>query len=201
MAAAGVPVSAFVTVTSSNDPIDLEFPVVAKLCGDTIAHKSERGLVRLNINSAEDLTTAVDDLLAAATPDDGDVSVLVSTMIEGRRELIAGITTDPQFGATLMLGFGGILAEAVADVTFRLAPVTAIDAEEMIDELSSQKLLGAFRGEPAVDRAQLVSLLVGLSELAVERQDIVSIDLNPLIIAEGKPIAVDALVELGATNA
>ena len=201
VAAAGVPVSAFVTVTSPDEPIDIEFPVVAKLCGDTIAHKSERGLVRLNINSAEDLTAAVDDLLAAATPDDGDVSVLVSTMIEGRRELIAGITTDPQFGATLMLGFGGILAEAVADVTFRLAPVTAIDAEEMIDELSSQKLLGAFRGEPAVDRAQLVSLLVGLSELAIERQDIVSIDLNPLIIADGKPIAVDALVELGAPNA
>lgn len=196
VAEAGVPVSAFVTVTSPDEPINLEFPVVAKLCGEAIAHKSERGLVRLGLSSSDELSAAVTDLLAAAKPEDGDVSVLVSTMIEGRRELIAGVTTDPQFGATLMLGFGGILAEAVADVTFRLAPVTAIDAGEMIDELASQKLLGEFRGEPAVDRAQLIELLVGLSQLAADRSEIASIDLNPLIIADGKPIAVDALVEI-----
>ncbi len=200
VADAGVPVSAFVTVTSTEEPIDIDFPVVAKLCGDAIAHKSERGLVRLGISSPDELQAAVTELLAAATPEDGDVSVLVSTMIEGRRELIAGVTIDPQFGTTIMLGFGGILAEAVADVTFRLAPITAVDAGEMIDELASQKLLGEFRGEPAVDRDQLISLMVGLSELAAGRDDIASIDLNPLIIADGKPIAVDALVEISTTK-
>lgn len=196
VAAAGVPVSSFVTVTSADEPIDIEFPVVAKLCGEAIAHKSERGLVRLGINSTDDLKAAITELLAAATPEDGDVSVLVSTMIEGRRELIAGVTTDPQFGPTVMLGFGGILAEAVADVTFRLAPISAVDAGEMIDELASQKLLGEFRGEPAVNRDELITLMVGLSELAAGRDDIEAIDLNPLIIADGHPIAVDALVEL-----
>ncbi len=196
VADAGVPVSAFLTVTSPDDLIDLDFPVVAKLCGASIAHKSERGLVRLGITNADELRHAVTDLLAAATPDDGEVSVLISTMIEGRRELIAGLTTDPQFGPTVMLGFGGILAEAVADVTFRLAPVSAIDAADMIDELSAQKLLGEFRGEDAIDRESLIAVLVGLGELGATRSDIAAIDLNPLIIADGKPVAVDALVEM-----
>ena len=195
-----MPVSAFVTVTSPDAPIDLEFPVVAKLCGEAIAHKSERGLVRLGISSTDELAAAITELLEAARPEDGDVSVLVSTMIEGRRELIAGVTTDPQFGATVMLGFGGILAEAVADVTFRLAPLSAVDAGEMIDELASQKLLGEFRGEPAVDRDKLIALLVGLGQLAADRSDIASIDLNPLIIADGDPVAVDALVELSEAS-
>jgi acetate---CoA ligase (ADP-forming) subunit beta len=95
-----------------------------------------------------------------------------------------------------MLGVGGILAEAVADVTFRLAPIERADAEDMIDDLATQTLLGAFRGEPAVDRAALTDLLLGLSRAASERPDIVSADLNPLLIVDGRPIAVDALVEL-----
>lgn len=196
VASAGIAVSPYVTVKSADEDVALNFPLVAKLCGQTIAHKSERGLVRLAITSTEGLREAIAELLAAATPDDGDVTVLVSSMISGKRELIAGLATDPQFGPTVMLGLGGVLAEAIADVTFRLAPLSSIDAGEMIDELSSQKLLGAFRGEPEVDRAALGELLVGLGELSAQNANIVSIDLNPLIISGGRPIAVDALVEL-----
>ena len=108
--------------------------MVAKLCGRAIAHKTERGLVRLRLADADALRAACDDLLAAARPDDGEVEVLVSTMVDGNRELIAGLATDPQFGLTVMLGVGGILAEAIRDVTFRLAPVDRVDAEEMIDD-------------------------------------------------------------------
>ena len=81
--------------------------------------------------------------------------MLVAPMIAGNRELIAGIVRDPQFGANVMLGVGGMLAEAVADVVFRPVPISAVDAEEMIDGLATQKLLGAFRGEAAVDRDAL----------------------------------------------
>ncbi len=97
-----------------------------------------------------------------------------------------------------MLGVGGILAEAVADVVFRPAPLDRPTAAEMIDDLAAQKLLGPFRGDAEVDRERLVDLLVGLGRLAVERPDVASVDVNPLIVGhDGLPVAVDALVELG----
>jgi acyl-CoA synthetase (NDP forming) len=176
----------------------LGYPVVVKLCGAAIAHKTERGLVRLRLGDAAAVEAAATDLQASATPADGEVSLLVAPMVAGSRELIAGVVRDPQFGANIMIGVGGVVAEAIADVQFRPAPISAIDAEEMIDGLVTQKLLGAFRGEPAVDRQQLQAVLLGLSALVEERADIVSVDVNPLIVtAGGAPIAVDALVELG----
>jgi acyl-CoA synthetase (NDP forming) len=180
---------------------DLGYPVVVKLCGAAIAHKTERGMVRLRLGDAAAVHAAAIDLLAKATPADGDVSLLVASMVAGNRELIAGVVRDPQFGANVMLGVGGIIAEAIADVQFRPAPITDIDAAEMIEGLTTQKLLGAFRGEHAVDRRQLHAVLLGLSELIAARPDIVSIDVNPLIItADGSPVAVDALVELGGPS-
>jgi acetyltransferase len=178
---------------------ELGYPVVAKLNGDAIAHKTERGLVRLRLADRRSVEAATADLLSAATPADGEVSVLVAPMISGNRELIAGVVRDPQFGPTVMLGVGGILAEAVADVVFRPAPLDAVTAAEMVDDLSTQKLLGPFRGEAAVDRGQLVELLVGLGRLADERSDVASVDINPVIVQpDGRLVAVDGLVELGA---
>lgn len=172
------------------------FPVVLKLNGDAIAHKTERGLVRLGLGDAAAVRAAGAELLAAATPDDGEVQLLVAPMVKGSRELIAGLASDPQFGMTVMLGVGGILAEAIGDVVLRLVPITETDAEDMIDDLATQALLGEFRGEPAVDRAALVAVLMGLSQAATSDARIVSADLNPLIVADGRPIAVDALVEV-----
>jgi acetyltransferase len=181
---------------------ELGFPVVAKLCGDAIAHKTERGLVRLRLGDAAAVERAATDLLAAATSGDGEVSVLVAPMVSGNRELIAGVVRDPQFGANVMLGVGGVLAEAIADVVFRPVPISAADAADMIDSLATQALLGAFRGEAAVDREALAAVLLGLSAAASARHDIAGIDVNPLIIrADGTPVAVDALVELGEVRA
>lgn len=174
------------------------YPVVAKLCGDAIAHKTERGLVRLNLADAEAVRAAATDLLAAATGDDGAVAVLIAPMVKGNREFIAGLADDPQFGMTVMLGVGGVLAEAVADVTFRLVPISRVDADDMIDDLATQRLLGAFRGEPAVERERLIDVLVGLSDASVANPDVASADVNPLIVVDGVPVAVDALVELRA---
>lgn len=175
---------------------DLGFPVVVKLCGDAIAHKTERGLVRLNLDDADAVREAGDELLAAAGPDDGEVGLLVAPMVRGTRELIAGLSRDPQFGPTVLVGIGGILAEALEDVAIRLVPLTEVDAAEMLDELEHQKLLGPFRGEPEVDREVVADTLVALSALAEAHPEIVSVDLNPLIIVDGAPVAVDALVEV-----
>jgi hypothetical protein len=117
-------------------------------------------------------------------------------MVKGNRELIAGLHHDAQFGMTVMLGVGGILAEALADVAFRLVPITRLDAAEMIDDLATPRLLGELRGEPAVDREALVDVLMGLSDAATSDPSIVSADLNPLIVVDGRPVAVDALVEV-----
>ena len=174
------------------------FPVVVKLGGDGIAHKTERGLVRLGLSDAAAVAAAAEELLAAARPDDGEVHLLVAPMLRGNRELIAGLHRDEQFGMTVMLGVGGILAEAVADVAFRLVPITEIDAAEMIDDLATQKLLREFRGEPPVDRDALAAVLLGLSRAAEADPSIVSADLNPLIVVDGVPTPVDALVEVAS---
>jgi succinyl-CoA synthetase beta subunit len=200
LGAYGVPFPSERVVGSADEAVDaagaLGYPVVVKLGGDGIAHKTERGLVRLGLAAPDAVRTAAAELLTAARPDDGPVHLLVAPMLRATRELIAGLHDDPQFGTTVMLGVGGILAEAVADVTFRLAPIERADAEDMIDDLATQALLGPFRGEPAVDRAALIDVLLGLSRAASERPDIVSADLNPLLIVDGRPVAVDALVEV-----
>lgn len=175
---------------------ELGMPVVLKLNGDAIAHKTERGLVKLNLGSADAVQSAAEALLAAATPDDGDVSLLVAPMIASNREFICGASTDEQFGPTVLLGVGGILAEAIADVSIRLAPIARIDAEEMIEQLQTQDLLGAFRGEDAIDRSGLIDTLMALSAAITENDEVASIDLNPVLIHHGAPIAVDALVEI-----
>ncbi|MGA9277207.1 acetate--CoA ligase family protein [Ilumatobacter sp.] len=198
----GVPIAPerFVeSATEAGDAADeIGYPVVAKLNGDAIAHKTERGLVRLRLGDRAAVEQAATELLAAATVDDGPVDVLVAPMVSGNRELIAGVVRDPQFGGMVMLGIGGILAEAIADVVFRPAPLDVPTAVEMIDGLATQKLLGEFRGEAAVDRTQLVELLVGLGELAAARDDVRSVDINPLIVEpSGRVVAVDGLVEIG----
>lgn len=179
---------------------DLGLPVVLKLNGDAIAHKTERGLVRLGLATNEAVEIAAQELLDAATPEDGEVDLLVAPMLRGNRELIAGIATDPQFAKTVMVGIGGIFAEAIGDVSIRPVPVSLIDAHEMIDDLQTQALLGEFRGEPAIDRDALAVLIVALSDVATSEPEVVSVDINPLIVVNGRPIAVDALVEQGANE-
>jgi len=177
----------------------LGFPVVVKLCGDAIAHKTERDLVRLGLGDRAAVERAADDLWAKRRAEDGDVALLVAEMVRGRRELIAGLVRDPQFGPCVVLGLGGILTEALRDVVFALAPLSRDDARRMAEGLRASHLLTKpFRGEPAVDPDALADVLVGLGRLAVERPDVASVDVNPLIVrADGKPVAVDALVELG----
>ena len=202
LAAHGVPFAPERLVTGPEEAAaaaaELGFPVAAKLCGDHIAHKTERGLVRLGLRDADAVREATEALLGAATAEDGATGVLIAPMVSGTRELIAGMSTDPQFGPTILVGVGGVLAEALADVAVRPAPISRIDAEEMLEQLRTRDLFGEFRGEPAVDRAAVAEVLLALSDAVARRPEIRSIDLNPLIIDRGAPVAVDALVEVAA---
>jgi acyl-CoA synthetase (NDP forming) len=185
-------------VTAANE---LGFPIVVKLGGDAIAHKTERGLVRLRLKDDDAVATAATELLAAAQPEDGEVHLLVAPMVQGNRELIAGVVVDPQFGPNVMLGIGGIFAEAIADVTFRPIPITREIALDMVGSLRTQKLLEEFRGEAAVNVEQVVSALLALSQAAETHKDIVSIDINPMIVTPtGSLVAVDALIEKGTRD-
>src|SRR5262249_38019197 len=176
------------------------FPVVLKLCGDAIAHKTERDLVRLGLPDAKAVRAAAGDPLGLARPAAGPVPLLVAEQGGGRRGVVAGVVRDRQFGACVLLGLGGIFTEALGGGVFAAAPLSLVEAHRMIDGLRTQSLLGPFRGEPAVDRGVLARVLVGLGRLAVERADVRSVDLNPLIVRDGVPIAVDALVELEAPS-
>ena len=204
LTAAGVPVLDERVVETTDEAVDAAHEVapgaavVAKLCGEGVAHKTERGLVRLGLHGDDDVRAASRALLDAAVPEDGAVGILVAPMVQGSRELIAGVLRDPQFGPCVMIGVGGVLAEALADVAFRLVPVERVDAEEMLDDLAAQPLLGSLRGEPSVDRRAVADVVLALSRLAVENADIVSVDVNPLVVVDGRPVAVDALVEVQA---
>ena len=173
-------------------------PMALKLCGSNIAHKSERGLVHLGVVGPEAISRSFEELLAAARDEDNATGVLIAPMATGLREFIAGISVDPVFGPTVVFGLGGVLAEAIADVTVRLAPLRRHDAIDMLQSLRSQSLFGPFRGEPEVDIDALADLLCALSVAASEINGLVSIDLNPVMIVEGKPISLDALVEISS---
>jgi acyl-CoA synthetase (NDP forming) len=126
------------------------------------------------------------------------VQVLVAEQVRGHRELIAGLVRDPTFGPCVLLGLGGIMTEALGDVAFAAAPLAPPDVRRMIDTLAARRLLiEPFRGEPALDQDALAAILVALGRIGLERPDVASIDVNPLIVRDGQPVAVDALVVLG----
>ena len=174
----------------------LGFPVVIKAFGAKLTHKTEMGVVRLNLNSAREVEEAATEVGAAA----GDLleGFLVQPQVMGDREFVAGLFTDPQFGPVVMFGIGGVFTEAFEDVAFRLAPCSEADVDDMLEELRSRSLLDDFRGRKAVDRRLIKSTLSGLSNLAKDNPEVLEVDLNPLkAMPDGRLVAVDALVVLG----
>jgi len=174
------------------------FPVVLKGLGAKLTHKTERGLVRLNLKDEADVAAAASEITVAAGSDlEG---FLVQPMLSGKREFVAGMIRDERFGPVIMFGLGGVYTEALRDVTFRIAPFEAAEARRMPDELKAAALLGHFRGEAAVDRDQIVRVLTGLSRLALAHPEVAEVDINPLLTGpDGRVRAVDALVVLGGS--
>jgi acyl-CoA synthetase (NDP forming) len=169
------------------------FPVVLKGSSPALTHKTEMGMVRVNLKNKKDVAGAYDELTGKGIDLDG---ILIQEMVKGNREFVIGLTRDPQFGPCVMFGVGGIFTETMKDVSFRVAPLTKDDAREMISEIRAVKLLNEFRGENAVDTNVLVKALVDIGNLGMTYNDIAEIDINPLIVTGGKPVAVDALIIL-----
>ena len=176
--------------------LDLGFPVALKACSPDLMHKSEKGWIELGLRTEEDVRRAFSSIMERADmPLDG---VLVQEMVSGQRELVLGLSRDPQFGPCVMLGLGGVLTEVFKDAVFRMAPIDRLEALDMADELKSKVILGEFRGQRPADMEGIASALVGIGRLGMELGQAAEVDVNPLIIdREGKVRAVDALVILG----
>jgi acetyltransferase len=171
----------------------LGFPVVMKGLQQGVVHKTELGLVRLGINDRE---TARQTFAAFLEKMKGNGRVLIQKQAEGKLELILGLLRDPQFGPCVMVGLGGILAEAASDVAFLMAPLTKGEALKAIGRLKGQKLLDGFRSAPPVDKEKLAELLIAVGQLGLDHPRIQEIDINPLIVGSKGLVAVDATVIL-----
>lgn len=197
LAAYGIPVVEEKPVFSLEEALqtakDFGFPLVAKGILPGISHKTESDLVCLGIVSEEGLESAM-KRLQHMMQDQG--SVLLQKQVQGKIELVAGFIRDPQFGPCVMCGLGGIFAEALNVIVFGVAPLTLTDALNMIGRMKCRNILDGYRGSDPVDRKALARILVALSDFGCAHPRIQEIDINPLIVHKGLPIAVDGLVVL-----
>ena len=177
------------------------YPIVMKMTSKTTSHKTDVGGVRVNIGSAEDLRAQYQDLVAKLEERgllEGLEGVIIQEMVKGSREMVCGIATDPQYGPQLMFGLGGVFIEVMKDVTFRIAPITDVDAHEMVRSVKAYKLLEGARGTTPAQIEQIESTLLRLSQLVSDFAFIDELDINPLIISEknGEAIAVDGRIKV-----
>ena len=175
------------------------FPVVLKLMAEDVIHKSDTGAVKLNLKTKEEVEEAYDALMKI--PAQAEKKISVQNMAdEPITELIIGMTTDPQFGPALMFGIGGILVELLEDVSFRIAPITEYDANEMIKEIKGFPILDGYRGKPKADLDAIVKTLLKISDFVIKHEEINEMDLNPVFIYEQGLICVDARIILKSKN-
>jgi acetyltransferase len=179
------------------------FPVALKIASPDILHKTDVGGVRLHLADADAVArgfAAIDASVRRFFPHAAIQGVAVQEMVVGGKEVILGMTRDPQFGPLLMFGLGGIYVEVLKDVAFRVAPIGPDQAEAMIREIRSFPLLRGVRGQKPSDLAAIVDALCRLSQLCVEFPEILELDVNPLLVkAEGEgAVAIDARLALGA---
>jgi acetyl-CoA synthetase (ADP-forming) len=173
---------------------EIGFPLVIKASAPSLSHKTEHGLVRVDIRNEQEARAAYQDMIKGVTEEAG--SVLVQEMVKGDRELVVGLTRDPQFGPCVMFGLGGIFTEILKDISFRVAPIEKRDALEMMQEIKARKILEDVRGMPPADLDQLAQVLITVGNIGMEQEKIKEIDINPLILKGDQPVAVDALVVL-----
>lgn len=198
LAAYGIPITKEILLkdkTGLEKAIEkIGFPLVMKGCSADIAHKTEKGLIHVDVRTAKEAKQAFKEIMAGMEGFEG--GVLMQQMIKGRRELVMGLTRDPQFGPCVMFGLGGIFTEILHDVAFRRAPLEAYDAKDMMREIKGHKILDAVRGMEAADEKLLIDMLISIGRIGLEIPEITEIDLNPVILSGSKPVVVDALIVL-----
>lgn len=173
------------------------YPVVMKLMSDKIVHKSDSGAVKLDISDSESAKQAYTELMKIDCDNDPLKAISIQEMASKPiAEIIVGSLQDPQFGATIMFGIGGVLVEIMKDVSFRIAPISEFDADEMIHEIKGFKILDGYRGNDKADLESLKKLLIKIADLAYKHDEISEMDLNPIFIYKDGLKAVDARIIL-----
>jgi acetyltransferase len=178
------------------------FPVVIKLSSATITHKTEVGGVQLNINSEKDVVQAFETIKAKLTQLGREKEmdgVMIQKMVTEGVEAIVGVSNDPSFGHLIMFGTGGVNAELMHDVAFRLNPLTELDIKELIGSIKMTKLFDGYRGMPPADKPALQDLLARLSAMVEDNPQISELDFNPVkVLLEGQGYwVVDARIAIG----
>jgi len=198
----GVPVVGELLTSSADDAVAaaeaLGYPAVLKVESPDLPHKTEAGVIRLNLRNAEEVRAGYDAVMANArrvSPPPRINGVLVQPMVPQGVEMVVGARIDPLFGPLVVVGLGGILVEVLHDTALAPAPVTHADALALLRQLKGERLLHGFRGAPAVDLNRLADVICGISRFAADHRDtIAELDVNPLICAGERIIAVDALI-------
>ncbi len=198
LAGYGIPVTREILVADRKDLAnainEIGFPLVMKGSSSSITHKTEKGLIRVDIRNENEAVTAFEEIMGKMNSE--REGVLVQEMVKGQRELVVGLTRDPQFGPCVMFGLGGIFTEILKDISFRVAPLEKQDALDMMQEIKGHKILKAVRGMEPVDMDTLAQILINVGRIGLENEAIKEIDINPLILSGARPVAVDALVVL-----
>jgi len=199
----GIPVTRFKVALTQDEAVkfadQIGYPIVLKIVSPDILHKFDVGGVMLNLKSTVEVKEAYNKILENVNrhkPDAKIVGVLVQEMTPPSTEVIVGATKDPQFGPALMFGLGGIFVEILKDVAFRIAPITEIDAREMMTEVKGYPILKGYRGQPPVDIDAIVKILLNTSRLVMEHMEIKELDLNPIMVYEKGAKTVDARIIL-----
>lgn len=175
------------------------FPVVLKIASSDVVHKSDAGGVKLGLETAEQVGEAYDAIMESigkAYPDASIDGVSVQPMARPGVEVIVGMSKDPQFGPVLMFGLGGVLVEILKDVSFRIVPLAKRDAAEMVREIKGYPILEGYRGQEAVDVANLEDLILKVSQFVEKTPEVKELDLNPVFAYGDGAVAVDARVVL-----
>jgi acyl-CoA synthetase (NDP forming) len=201
----GVPVPGYGLAKSEDEAVQLAekigYPVVLKVVSPDIVHKSDVGGVIVDVRDSEGVRRAYREIMENVkkhAPNARLVGVLVQKMApKGAIEVIVGGLRDPVFGPTVMFGLGGIFVEVFRDVSFRIAPFTERDAEEMIEEIKAAKILKGYRNTPPRDIKALVKIIMAVQKLMVENPEVRELDLNPILSYPDGALAVDARVIVG----
>jgi acyl-CoA synthetase (NDP forming) len=198
LSAAGIACAASRVATTADEAVrvssDVGFPVALKALGPAILHKTERRAICLNVADESGVRSAYQELAARLGPD--MTAVLVQQMVNPGVEMIVGAIQDPLFGPLIACGTGGVLVDVLADTSFRLHPLNASDAREMVDELRGARLLRGYRGSPPADEGALRDVLLRISELVATAPEIQELDLNPVIVRRAGATVADVRVRI-----